>query len=132
VYLKHAEHVWAAQEEIDRLLPDGTPLIFLRNHICRPGWLVEIEGLVYQHPSVAEVCVAGIPDARQVEAVKAWVVLETGKTATAEEIQAWCKEKLAHYKIPRFVGFRPELPKTMVGKVLRRVLQEQEKSEEKK
>src|SRR4030042_6341615 len=90
------------------------------------AWPREVEEVISPHPAVAEVCVAGIPDAKQVEAVKAWVVLEAGKTPTAEEIQAWCKEKLAHYKIPRFVGFRPELPKTMVGKVLRRVLQEQE------
>jgi long-chain acyl-CoA synthetase len=75
--------------------------------------------------------VAGIPDAKQGEAVKAWVVLATGKTATAEEIQAWCKDKLVAYKIPKFVEFRSELPKTMVGKVLRRVLVEEEKAKAK-
>jgi long-chain acyl-CoA synthetase len=59
-------------------------------------------------------------------------VLEAGKTATAEEIQAWCKEKLVAYKIPKFVEFRSDLPKTMVGKVLRRVLQEEEAAKSKK
>jgi long-chain acyl-CoA synthetase len=80
---------------------------------------------------VSEACVAGIPDAKQGEAVKAWVVLATGKTSTAEEVQAWCKDKLVAYKIPKVVEFRSELPKTMVGKVLRRVLVEEEKAKSK-
>jgi len=58
-------------------------------------------------------------------------VLEAGKSITAEEIQAWCKEKLVAYKIPRYIEFRTELPKTMVGKVLRRVLVEEEKAKTK-
>jgi long-chain acyl-CoA synthetase len=89
-------------------------------------WPREVEEVISNHPSVAEVSVAGIPDAKQGEAVKAWVVLAEGKTATAEEIQAWCKEKLTGYKVPKFVEFRDILPKTMVGKVLRRVLVEEE------
>ena len=128
---------WLYTGDVGYMDDDGYVFITSRKKdLIKPSgfqvWPREVEEVISTHPAVAEVCVAGIPDARQVEAVKAWVVLETGKTATAEEIQAWCKEKLAHYKIPRFVGFRPELPKTMVGKVLRRVLQEQEKSEEKK
>ncbi|MCX5997490.1 MAG: hypothetical protein NTV42_07810 [Chloroflexi bacterium] len=71
---------------------------------------------------------AGIPDAKQGEAVKAWVVMESGKKITPEDIQAWCKDKLVAYKIPKFIEFRSELPKTMVGKVLRRVLVEEEKA----
>jgi len=95
-------------------------------------WPREVEEVINAHPAVAEVSVAGIPDAKQGEAVKAWVVLAAGKTATAEEIQAFCKEKLVAYKIPKFVDFRSELPKTMVGKVLRRVLQEEEAAKNKK
>jgi long-chain acyl-CoA synthetase len=89
-------------------------------------WPREVEEVISNHPSVAEVSVAGIPDAKQGEAVKAWVVLQEGKKATAEEIQAWCREKMTGYKVPKYVEFRDVLPKTMVGKVLRRVLVEEE------
>ncbi len=124
---------WLYTGDVGYMDDDGYVFITSRKKdLIKPSgfqvWPREVEEVISAHPAVAEVCVAGIPDAKQVEAVKAWVVLEAGKTATAEEIQAWCKEKLVHYKIPRFVGFRTELPKTMVGKVLRRVLQEQEKS----
>ncbi|MCX6005273.1 MAG: AMP-binding protein [Chloroflexi bacterium] len=91
-------------------------------------WPREVEEIIMMHPSVAEVCVAGIPDPRQTEAVKAWVILKEGKQATPEELQIFCKEKLTGYKVPRFFEFRKELPKTLVGKVLRRVLQEEEKA----
>ena len=128
---------WLYTGDVGYMDDDGYVFITSRKKdLIKPSgfqvWPREVEEVICSHPAVAEVCVAGIPDARQVEAVKAWVVLKAGKTATAEEIQVWCKEKLVHYKIPKFVGFRPELPKTMVGKVLRRVLQEQEKSGEKK
>jgi len=89
-------------------------------------WPREVEEVISSHPAVAEVSVAGIADPKQGEAVKAWVVLEAGKTATQEEIQAWCREKLAGYKVPKYVEFRSDLPKTMVGKVLRRVLVEED------
>jgi len=125
---------WLYTGDVGYMDDDGYVFITSRKKdLIKPSgfqvWPREVEEVISSHPAVAEVCVAGVPDAKQGEAVKAWVVLEAGKTATAEEIQAWCKEKLVHYKIPKFVEFRPELPKTMVGKVLRRVLQEQEKSE---
>ncbi len=91
-------------------------------------WPREVEEILMAHPAVAEVCVAGIPDPRQVEAVKAWVVLKEGQQITPEELQKICREKLTGYKIPRFFEFRKELPKTLVGKVLRRVLQDEEKA----
>jgi long-chain acyl-CoA synthetase len=71
---------------------------------------------------VAEVGVAGVPDKRQGEAVKAWVVLCEGQEATVDEIRAYCREQLAAYKVPRSVEFRKSLPKSAVGKVLRVVL----------
>jgi long-chain acyl-CoA synthetase len=90
-------------------------------------WPREIEEILMMHTAVEEVCVGGIPDPRQVEAVKAWVVIKAGQQATAEELQMFCREKLTGYKIPRFIEFRSELPKTMVGKILRRILQDEEK-----
>jgi long-chain acyl-CoA synthetase len=91
-------------------------------------WPREIEEILMTHPAIKEVCVGGIPDARQVEAVKAWVVLKSECRTTPEELQKFCREKLTGYKIPRFIEFRTELPKTMVGKVLRRILQDEEKT----
>jgi len=70
--------------------------------------------------------VAGVPDERHGEAVKAWIVLREGQQATADEVRAYCRERMAGYKVPRHVEFRTTLPKTMVGKVLRRVLTQEE------
>jgi long-chain acyl-CoA synthetase len=85
-------------------------------------WPREIEEVISAHPAVREVGVAGIPDAIKGEVAKAWVVLKAGQHVTAEEIRAYCKDKLAPYKVPAQVEFRADLPKTMVGKVLRRAL----------
>jgi long-chain acyl-CoA synthetase len=89
-------------------------------------WPREVEEVLATNPKVMEVAVAGIPDARTTEAVKAWIVLQPGVTATADEIQNFCKEKLTGYKVPRYVEFRSELPKSTVGKVLRRELVKEE------
>ena len=91
-------------------------------------WPKEVEEVLSSHPAVAEACVAGIPDSKQVEAVKAWVILLPGKQVSAEELQSFCKDKLTAYKVPKFIEFREALPKTLVGKILRRVLQEEEKA----
>jgi long-chain acyl-CoA synthetase len=85
-------------------------------------WPREIEEVIAAHPAVMEVGVAGIPDAKKGEVAKAWIVLRAGKTCTEEDIRSYCRERLAPYKVPAQVEFRTELPKTMVGKVLRRVL----------
>ncbi|RME84813.1 MAG: long-chain fatty acid--CoA ligase [Caldilineae bacterium] len=85
-------------------------------------WPREVEEVIASHPAVAEVGVAGVPDERTTEAVKAWVVLREGATLTKEELRAYCKERLAAYKVPKHVEFRSELPKSAVGKVLRREL----------
>jgi long-chain acyl-CoA synthetase len=87
----------------------------------------EVEDVLYEHPKVLEAAVAGIPvTAEKGERVKAYVVLKPGQTATEEEIIEFCRENLAYYKVPKSVEFRDELPKTMVGKILRRVLVQQE------
>ncbi len=85
-------------------------------------WPREIEEVISAHPAVMEVGVAGVPDTVKGEVTKAWVVLKAGQTATEDELRAFCRERLAPYKVPASVEFRTELPKTMVGKVLRRVL----------
>jgi long-chain acyl-CoA synthetase len=85
-------------------------------------WPREIEEVLATHPAVAEVGVAGIPDAVKGEVVKAWVVQEPDAHATSDELRAYCRERLAPYKVPVAVEFRSELPKSMVGKVLRREL----------
>ena len=85
-------------------------------------WPREIEEVIAAHPAVHEVGVAGVADAVKGEVARAWVVLKADKTATEDELRAYCRERLAPYKVPAKVEFRKELPKTMVGKVLRRVL----------
>jgi long-chain acyl-CoA synthetase len=87
----------------------------------------EVEDVLYEHPKVLEATVAGVPVGKERgERVKAYVVLRPGETATEEEIIEYCRDNLAYYKVPKFVEFRDELPKTMVGKILRRVLVEEE------
>ena len=87
----------------------------------------EVEEVLFQHPKVKAGAAVGVPVPGKGERVKAFVVLKEGETATEEEIIEFCKENLAPYKVPKFVEFRDELPMTMVGKVLRRVLLEEEK-----
>jgi len=86
----------------------------------------EVEDALYEHPKVLEVAAAGIPVEEKGERVKVYIVLKPSETATEEEIIAFCRENLAPYKVPRFVEFRDELPKSTVGKILRRVLVEED------
>jgi long-chain acyl-CoA synthetase len=86
----------------------------------------EIEEVLYQHPKVLEAAVVGIPDIQRGDNVKAYIVLKPGETATAEEILDFCRQNLTRYKVPREVEFRDALPKTMVGKILRRTLRDEE------
>lgn len=89
----------------------------------------DVEEVLFTHPKVLEAVVVGIPNpTRGDDTVKAFIVLKQGETATASEIRDHCKQQLASYKVPREVEFRDELPKTMVGKVLRRVLVDEEKA----
>jgi long-chain acyl-CoA synthetase len=85
-------------------------------------WPREIEEVLAAHPAVHEVGVAGVADPMKGEVAKAWVVLKAGQTASEDELRAYCRERLAPYKVPTRVEFRKDLPKTMIGKVLRRVL----------
>jgi len=92
-------------------------------------WPNEIEAVILRHPKVREAAVAGVLDGAGNETAKVWIVLQSGMNCTAEEIKAYCKEYLTGYKVPRFIEFRDSLPKTTVGKVLRRVLAEEHSSE---
>jgi long-chain acyl-CoA synthetase len=85
-------------------------------------WPREIEEVISALPAVLEVGVAGVPDPAKGEIAKAWIVLKPGASASEDEVRAYCRERLAPYKVPGRVEFRTELPKTMVGKILRRAL----------
>jgi len=89
-------------------------------------WPAEVEALLYEHPAVLEACVVAAPDERRGETVKALVVLRDGASLGAEDLQGWCRERMAAYKVPRRVAFVAELPKSGAGKVLWRQLQEAE------
>ncbi|MGA2332860.1 MAG: long-chain fatty acid--CoA ligase [Syntrophales bacterium] len=86
----------------------------------------DIDEVFYEHPKVQEACAIGIPDPRRGENVKVFVVLREGQTATQEELIEYCKTKLAAYKLPTEIEFRKELPKTNVGKILRKQLRAEE------
>lgn len=87
----------------------------------------EVEEVLYEHEAVQECVVAGIPDPYRGETVKAYIVLKEGKSVTEKELNEFCRKNLAAYKVPRYYEFRDELPKTAVGKILRRTLIEEEK-----
>jgi long-chain acyl-CoA synthetase len=119
--------VWLFTGDIARMDEDGYFYIVDRKkELMKPGgeqvWPREVEEVITANPKVLEVGVAGIPDPLRGEAVKAWVVVKPGETLTEDEVKEWCKISLAKFKIPRQVEFRSELPKTTVGKVLRREL----------
>jgi long-chain acyl-CoA synthetase len=101
-----------------------------KKDLIKPGgkqvWPREVEEAIATHPAVAEVGVAGVPHARLGEAVKGWVVLRKGEKATVDELRAYCKQHLAAYKVPKQIEFCTSLPKSAVGKVLRRELRQAE------
>lgn len=86
----------------------------------------DVEETLFEHPDVKEAVVIGVPDAYRGETVKAFIVLKDGSDVTKEQIMDWCRGRLAAFKVPRIIEYRTELPKTMIGKVLRRKLIEEE------
>jgi long-chain acyl-CoA synthetase len=86
----------------------------------------EVEEVLYTHPAVLEAALVAVPDRHKGEVGRAFVVLKPGVAATAEELIAYCRERLAGYKVPAAIEFRDALPKSMIGKVLRRVLAEEQ------
>jgi long-chain acyl-CoA synthetase len=123
---------WLHTGDIARVDADGYFYIVDRKKdmIIASGYKVlprEVEEVLYAHPAVQEAAVIGVPDPYRGETVKAFVVPKAGMHPTEAEIIAYCRASLAPYKIPKLVEFRSELPKTAIGKVLRRVLTEQER-----
>ena len=126
------EEGWLHTGDIARMDEEGYFYIVDRKKdiIIASGYNIiprEVEEVLYMHPKVLEAVVAGVPDPYRGETVKAYIVLKPGEQATEEEIIAFCREHLAPYKVPKLVEFRSELPKSQVGKFLRRVLVEEEK-----
>ena len=122
---------WLHTGDIAKMDADGYFYIVDRKKdlIIASGYNIvprEVEEVLFMHPKVMEAAVIGVPDVKRGETVKAFVVLRQGQTATVDEIRAFCKERLAPYKVPALVEFSKELPKTQVGKVLRRKLVEEE------
>ncbi len=91
----------------------------------------EIDGVIFGHPKVQDVMCVGIPDDYRGETLKAFIVPKPGETITEEEIITFCRQKLAAYKVPKLVEFRSELPRSSIGKALRRVLREEEIAKQK-
>jgi len=123
---------WVFTGDVGYLDQDGYLfLIDRKKDLIKPSgfqvWPREVEEVIASNPKVLEVGVAGIPDPYRGETVKAWVVVKPGETLTEEEVKAWCQDRLAKYKIPTQMEFRSELPKTTVGKILRRELVRQHK-----
>jgi len=122
---------WVYTGDLGYIDEDGYLFIVDRKKdLIKPGgfqvWPREVEEVIATHPAVAEVSVAGVLDESGGEVVKAWIVLRQGQQVTADEIRAFCRQQLTGYKVPRQIEFRDSLPKTMVGKVLRRELVKQE------
>lgn len=129
----HNDKVWLHTGDIAVMDPDGYFRIVDRKKemIITGGFNVyprEVEEVIFTHPSVMEAAVIGIRDEHSGERVKAFVVLKQGKSATEDEIIAFCRKNLAPYKVPKYVDFRESLPKSVVGKVLRRELVAEEKA----
>jgi long-chain acyl-CoA synthetase len=136
----------AASSEMLRSDTDGTPLLFTGDlgYLDEDGYLFivdrkkdliktsgfqvwprEIEEVISAHPAVLEVGVVGMPDKMKGETVKAWIVLRPNTKLTAAELKTWCRERLAPYKVPSDFEFVSDLPKSQVGKVLRRLLRQE-------
>ena len=122
---------WLYTGDVSRMDEDGYFYIVQRKKdmIIVSGFNVypnEIEDVLFTHPAVLEAVVIGVPDQYRGEAVKAFIVLKPETTATVAELMEFCKTNLAKYKIPSVIEIVPSLPKSAVGKILRRELREQE------
>jgi long-chain acyl-CoA synthetase len=128
---------WCFTGDISKMDEDGYFYIVDRKKdmIISGGYNIyprDIDEVFYENPKVQEACAIGVPDPKRGENVKVFVVLKEGETATQEELIAYCRTKLATYKLPAEIEFRKELPKSTVGKILRKQLREEELAKRKK
>jgi long-chain acyl-CoA synthetase len=118
---------WVYTGDIGKMDEDGYLYIIDRKKdmIIAGGYNIyprDVEEVLYQHPSVLEAAVVGAPDEYRGETVKAFIVTRPGHQLSAEEVVQFCRKNLAAYKVPRIIEFRESLPKSAVGKILRREL----------
>jgi long-chain acyl-CoA synthetase len=123
---------WLYTGDIGRVDEDGYLYIVDRKKdmIIASGYNIyprDVEEVLYEHPAVQEAVVIGVPDPYRGETVKAVIVKKAGKATTEEEMVHYCKENMAAYRVPSIIEFREELPKTAVGKILRRALRDEVK-----
>ena len=127
---------WLHTGDVAVMDPDGYFRIVdrIKDMVLVSGFNVyptEIEAVLYQHPKISKCAVIGVPDDVTGERVKAFIVLKEGASATPEEITAWCRDPaqgLTGYRVPKDIEFRDSLPETLIGKVLRRALQDEERT----
>ncbi|MFH1091702.1 MAG: AMP-binding protein, partial [Pseudomonadota bacterium] len=122
---------WLYTGDIARMDEDGFFWVVDRKKdmIMASGFKVfprEIDEVLHEHPQIDLACAVGVPDPYRGETVKAFVVLKPGRTLTEEEVIEFCRQRLAAYKAPRMVEFRDSLPTSAAGKVLRKMLREEE------
>jgi fatty-acyl-CoA synthase len=100
----------------------------LKDMVIRGGENIyprEVEEFLYTHPAISDVQVIGVPDLKYGEELMAWVKLKPGASATPEEIKAFCKGKIAHYKIPKYIKFVNDFPMTVTGKIQKYKMREE-------
>lgn len=124
------EEGWLHTGDLARRREDGNYRIVgrLKELINRGGEKIyppEVEEFLHHHPDIADVAVAGLPDARFGEIVAAWVVPRAGASLSADDVRSFCKGQITHYKIPEYVAIAATLPRTVTGKVRKHVLREQ-------
>ncbi len=122
---------WLHTGDIGKMDEEGYFYIVdrMKDMIISGGYNVyprDIDEVFFDHPKVQEACSIGVPHPTRGESIKVFVVLKEGESATAEEFIGYCQDKLARYKLPTDIEFRDDLPKTNIGKVLRKVLREEE------
>jgi long-chain acyl-CoA synthetase len=133
VLRRHADgHIWLHTGDIGVMSEDGYFRLIDRKKdmiLAAGGYNVyprDIEERLYEHPAVLEAAAIGVPVGSTNQRAKVFVVLHPGRTVTEDEIIEWCRSGLAKYKVPKFVEFRSELPKTAIGKIFRRELVDEE------